>query len=266
MQAALTCFQTLYRANPVSISGIFDQNNVDVLSVSSLSSSVDSSLVLAEVDEGSCQSSPVRDRSEKEFRSFVETCLESLLTSGEEVGNIGHSEELLHIVETISLGVGDGEFSIDRRFSESLASHLEVSNEVVGLSCPGSGFDNFEVVRRILSLDVRVDSVLDTKTVELSLSESRPNDGLIDLDSVLLSTIDRDDVFDENVHGVEVKFILAEESERFFVETMFDGDGGDLLNVETLNLFDVTHNSTLVGSNGGEHEELLEVGVVAERR
>lgn len=223
-------------------------------------------MVLAEVDESSRQSSPVRDRSEEEFRSFVETSFESFLTSGKEVSNIGHSEKLLHVVKTISLGVRDGELSIDRGFSESLASHLEVSNEVVGLSSSRSGFDNLEVVRRIFSLDVRIDGVLDTKSIELSLSESRPNDRLIDLDGVLLSAINRNDVFDEDVHGVKVELVLAEESERFFVKTVFVGDSGDLLNVETLDLFDVTHNSALVGSNGSEHEKLLEVGVVAERR
>jgi hypothetical protein len=167
-------------------------------------------------------------------------------------------------VKAVRLGVRDGEFRVDRRLTKRLARHLEVADEVVVLAGAGSGLDDFAVVRRVLSADVRVDGVLDAKTVELGLTEAAPDGGLVDLVGVLLSAVNRDNVLDEDVHRLEVEVVLAVERERLLVETVLDHDGRDLLNVETLDALDVVHDATLVGADGGEHEELLEVGVVGE--
>ena len=112
----------------------------------------------------------------------------------------------------------------------------------------------------------RTDSVLDPQSIELSLSESAPNLRLVDLVGILRSSIQTGDVLDENSDGLGVLVVLVVHCEGLLVESLLDSDPGDLVRIVVLELADVSDDFPLVGSNGGEEEEVLESSVVRERR
>ncbi len=127
-----------------------------ILSVARLTRALDGALVLAKVDERSRQPCPVGDAREKDLRSLVELVLEALLADLEDVRDVGHRQEVLHVVQTIRLGIGVGELSVDLRLAERLAGHLEVADEVVVLAGATCDLDDLRIVRGVLRLDVRV--------------------------------------------------------------------------------------------------------------
>lgn len=220
-------------------------------------------MILPEVDESSGESRPVGNTREEKFRRFVQSSLESFLSRTQLISDVRHTQELLHVMQSIRSGVRESQLGIDDGFSKRFPSHLQISNEVVEFGGSSGGLDHFEIIGRIGSFDIRIDGVLDSETVELSFSESTPDGVFVDLVGVLRSSVNRDNVLDEDVHRAEVMSMLAVDRESFFVKSMFDRNAGDFLDVESFDLFDVRHDLAFVGSDGGEEEELLEVGVVA---
>ena len=113
---------------------------------------------------------------------------------------------------------------------------------------------------------MHTDRVLDTESVELSLRKTAPNLGLVDLVGIVHATIERHDVFDENIDSLGVLLVLLEDEERFLVQAMLNRDPGDLGGVVVLELVDVANDLALVRADGCQHQQVLEVAVVAERR
>lgn len=130
--------------------------SLDVLCVTRLPGTFDCCLVLAQVDERCSQTSPVRDAGEKQLRRLIELILEALLANFQDVSNIGHAEEVFHVMQTVRLGVGIGELSVDLRFADRLASHLKEADEVVMFASVVADLDELSEVGRILGLDVGI--------------------------------------------------------------------------------------------------------------
>jgi hypothetical protein len=110
------------------------------------------------------------------------------------------------------------------------------------------------------------DSILDPQTVELSLTESAPDLGLVDLVSILRSSVERSDMLDENAHRLSVLVVLGVDGKGLLVETLLDSDPRDLVRVVVLEPTDVADDLALVGADGGEEEEVLKRSVVGEGR
>ena len=73
-------------------------------------------------------------------------------------------------------------------------------------------------------------------------------------------------MLDENSDGLSVLVVLVVDREGLLVESLLDGDPCDLVRVVVLELADVSDDLSLVGSDGGEEEEVLKSSVVRERR
>ena len=126
------------------------------LSVARFPRALNRTLVLAEIDESRSKTSPVGDAREEDLSSLVQLVLETLLSDFKNVRNVGHRQEVLHVMQTIRLRICVCQLGVNLRLAERLAGHLEVTNKVVGLAGATGDFDNLGIVRRILGLDVRV--------------------------------------------------------------------------------------------------------------
>lgn len=117
----------------------------------------------------------------------------------------------------------------------------------------------------ILSFDVGVHRVFDTQTVELRFGQATPDCRFVDFGSELQSPVNRDDVFDEDVNSVDVEVVFLVDDQSFLVQAVVRSNLGDLRDVVVLQLVDVPDNLALVGANGSEQEQVLQVLVLAER-
>lgn len=129
---------------------------VSSLSVASFPSTLYGSLILSEVNQSGCQSSPVGNAREEKLSRLIQLVIEAFLSHFQDIGNISHGEEVLHVVQAIGLRVRMSELGVDLWFPQSFPGHLEVSNKVVIFIRTRCNFDNLDEVRWILRLDVRV--------------------------------------------------------------------------------------------------------------
>lgn len=111
---------------------------------------------------------------------------------------------------------------------------------------------------------IRTNRILDTKSVELGLSEPTPNLRLIDLVGIIQTTIDGDDVLDEYIHGHGVLLVLLVDRKCLFVQAVFGGDLGNFTSIVVLELVDVANDLALISADCGQEEQILQVLVVAE--
>ena len=110
------------------------------------------------------------------------------------------------------------------------------------------------------------DSILDTKAIQLRLGEARPHLRLVDLRCILHTTIQGDDVFDEDVDGVGMLLILFVNEEGLFIQAVFCGNLRDFTHVVVLELVDIADDLAFVSADGSQHQQVLQVLVVAKRR
>ena len=87
---------------------------------------------------------------------MVQFVLEAFFSDLEDVCNIRKIEEILHVVQAVRFGIRVCEFSVDLRFTETLASHLEEPHQVVVLASVIGDLDNLCKVRGIFSFDIRI--------------------------------------------------------------------------------------------------------------
>ena len=88
--------------------------------------------------------------------------------------------------------------------------------------------------------------------------------GSLTLGRVLVASVDGDNILDKHGDGLEMHVVLLVKRERLLMQTMLDGNVGDLDDIEAVQLVDVVHDAALVGANGGQEEQLLQVAIVAE--
>lgn len=91
-------------------------------------------MVLAEVDQSGGKTSPVGNAGEEKLGGLVQLVLEALLSNLQDVCDVGHSKEVLHVMKTVGLGISIRQLRIDLRFTERFASHLEEANQVIVLA------------------------------------------------------------------------------------------------------------------------------------
>lgn len=101
------------------------------LSVASLPRALDCTLFFAEVDESGCETGPVGDAREQDLRSLSQLVFEALRARLEHIRDARHREEVLHVMESVSLRVRVREISADLGLAERLARRMEVAEEIV---------------------------------------------------------------------------------------------------------------------------------------
>ncbi|KAI6757104.1 hypothetical protein HG531_002929 [Fusarium graminearum] len=219
------------------------------LDVVGLASALDGSLVVTKMDKGSGQLSPVRDASVEDLRSLVQAFLICLVT------------RLLDLLET---SVREGESCVNSSLAVGLASHAQVFDELLVLTSVCGDFDDLKVVSGVLSLDVRLDGIGNAEAVKLCLGNLAPDLREINLLSICLSTIDADNVLNQDIDSGRLVVGLLINLERFFKQTNLDTASGDFIGIVVIELVDIVHHTSLVSLGGSEHEQVLEVLVVTE--
>lgn len=71
-------------------------------------------------------------------------------------------------------------------------------------------------------------------------------------------------MLDENVDGKPMLLVLLVDREGLFVQLVLRRNLGDLVRIVVLEFADVADNFALVGANGGQQQEVLQVTVVTE--
>ena len=87
---------------------------------------------------------------------MVKLIIEALLADVKDISDVGEAKEVLHIVQAIRLGVRVRQLRVDLWLTKCLPSHLQVPDEIILFASAVGNFDHFSIVRRILSLDIRV--------------------------------------------------------------------------------------------------------------
>ena len=75
----------------------------------------------------------------------------------------------------------------------------------------------------------------------------------------LVGTVEVVDVLDENLDGAGVDLELLEDGERLLEQLAADGDVGDVRGVVVVEPVDVLHHLGLVGLDGGQDQQVLQV-------
>lgn len=87
---------------------------------------------------------------------MIELVVEALLADFEDVGDVSHGQEVLHIMEAVRFRICVGKLSVHLGFTKRPPGHLQVPNEIVMLARTARNLDSFDKVRGILGLDIRV--------------------------------------------------------------------------------------------------------------
>ncbi|CAI6082879.1 unnamed protein product [Clonostachys chloroleuca] len=237
--------------------------NPDVVS---LASAFNSGLVFGKVDESGGKLGPVGDAGVEDLGSFIKSLLVSLVTRFLNVSNVCSSEEVLELMELVQTGIAESEGSIDGSLPQGLAGHAKELDEFLVLASVGSDFNDLLVILGVLGLDVRLNGVRDTKSIELSLGNLAPNFRQVDLLGICLCSINADDVLNENIDGRRLVVGLLVDLKGFLMESHFNTGCSNVISVVVVELVDVVHDASLVSLGSREEEEILEILVVAEWR
>jgi hypothetical protein len=89
---------------------------------------------------------------------------------------------------------------------------------------------------------------------------------LVDLVGIFQSTINRNDVLNEDIDSHRMLLMLPVNRQCFLIKTVLSGNSCDISSVVVLKLVDIANNLALVSANGSEEKEVLEILVVAEWR
>ena len=71
-------------------------------------------------------------------------------------------------------------------------------------------------------------------------------------------------MLDKNVDCKRMLLMLLVDEEGLFVKSVINGDASNLLTVVVLQLVNVAHNLALVGTDRGQHHEVLKILVLGE--
>lgn len=117
-----------------------------------------------------------------------------------------------------------------------------------------------------LTMNGLTNRILNTKSIELGLCKAAPNFRPVDLRSIVLTTVNADDVLDKHIDGISMLLVFLVDHERFLVKPMLDRNFRNLGNIIVLELIDVVHDFALVCTYSRKHQEVLQILVIAERR
>lgn len=127
-----------------------------LLCVSSFPCTLHSCLVFSQVDECSSEPGPVGDAREEQFGCLVKLVVEALLSNLQNIRNVCHGQEVLHVVQSIGPCISIRELGVDLWLTKSLTCHLQIPHEIVMLASSVRNLDHLGKVRRILGLDIRI--------------------------------------------------------------------------------------------------------------
>ena len=110
------------------------------------------------------------------------------------------------------------------------------------------------------------DRVFDSETVKLCFCQSAPDLWLVDLVGVIDTTIQRDDVLDENVDRHTMLLVLLVDEEGLLIQAVLGGNLRNLTDVVVFEFVDIVNDLALVRPDCRQHEEILEVLIIREWR
>ncbi|PNY29194.1 Uncharacterized protein TCAP_00893 [Tolypocladium capitatum] len=248
---------------------LLDAGLVDLLpdlDVVGLPRAVNGSLVVTEVHKGGGELGPVGNAAVEDLGGLEQALLVGLVARLLNVGNVGGVQEVLELRELVQTSVAECQGSVDGGFTQRLASHAQVFDEVLVLARMGGNLDHLGVVLGIIGLDVRVNGVRDSETIQLGLGNLAPDLWKVNLLGVCLGSVDANDVLDKNVDGSRLVIGLLVDLESLLKQTHIYARGGNLVGAVSVQLVDVVHHTRLVCLGGGEQEQVLQVLVVTEGR
>jgi hypothetical protein len=110
------------------------------------------------------------------------------------------------------------------------------------------------------------DGVFDTQSVELRLGKTAPNLRFVDFSSIFNTAIQRHDMFHQDVDSHSMILVFLVDEERFLVQAVLGCDLRNLFRIVVLKFINIANNLALVGTDGSEHKQILEVFILVERR
>lgn len=128
--------------------------------------------------------------------------------------------------------------------------------------------DDHHVHGGISSLDEALDSLSEHALIELCLTKLSPDLWLVGLLCEGLGSLQVALLLEENLDGLDILSEFLVNAESFVIELVLIllGNFGELLTVIVVKPVDVVHDSALVGLDGGQDQQVLEVSVVGEAR
>lgn len=221
---------------------------------------------LLELDEHHGQARIVVDVVEQDLGRLVELLREALLAAVGDLGHVGLGDELVQVREAVGLGEAVDDLVVDQRLLHLGARHLEVGDEVVEQVLVLGRRDHVLVVAGVVGLEERLDRVLDHVLVQLRLGQDRPHLGLVPRVGELGGALDRVEVLQQHADGLGALLELLVDEEGLLVQLVLvrDRDLGDVGAVVVVQALDVVHHALLVGLDGREDEQVLQVLVALE--
>jgi hypothetical protein len=89
------------------------EDRVTLLCISCFTSALDGSLVFFQVDERGGKPGPIGNARKEQLGGLVQFVLETLLSYDEDICDIRHAEEILHVMKPVRLGVRIRKLRID---------------------------------------------------------------------------------------------------------------------------------------------------------
>lgn len=114
------------------------------------------------------------------------------------------------------------------------------------------------------SSTLHTDRIFDSKTIQLSLGKSTPNFRLVDLDCVVQTTVDANNVLNKDVDCLRMFVIFLVDRKRLLVQLVVGCNLGHFICIVILKLVNIVDDLALVRTDCGEHEKVLKGLVVTE--
>mmetsp|Transcript_10474 Transcript_10474/g.36145 ORF Transcript_10474/g.36145 Transcript_10474/m.36145 type:complete len:1393 (-) Transcript_10474:82-4260(-) len=223
-------------------------------------------LVLLELHESAGEPSPVGQAREDDLGRLEDSLVEAAITDRLEVDARGSNDELLQLSQLSDLGVRVRKLGVHGGLHDLGPHHLEVLDEVlVRVAVLGCGNDVI-ALGLVIGTDVRVDGILDASRGELGLGKLAPALLLLDLGGVLVRPLDRLEVLQKDLHGGDVEVELLVDEEGLLEELGAHRNLSNGRAIEVVEPVDVVHHPGSVRLDGGQNQQVLQVGVATEGR
>mmetsp|Transcript_3712 Transcript_3712/g.9309 ORF Transcript_3712/g.9309 Transcript_3712/m.9309 type:complete len:463 (+) Transcript_3712:1267-2655(+) len=223
---------------------------------------------LAQLHEARSELGVVRDRLVQDLRGLVRLLIVQPVADALHIRGVGAADEFLHLAQAVGLGVRVDELGVHHCVLSALAGHEQEPDQILEKLEALRGLDDLLVVRGILGLQVRVDGLCDLAVLKLGLAELVPDGAVAAAGSEFLGPLQGLQVHQQGVHGLGIEVVLLVDEEGLLVEAvgLAQGDLGNLRTVVVVQAVDVVHHASLVGLDGCQDEQVLQVFVLAEVR
>mmetsp|Transcript_108987 Transcript_108987/g.351891 ORF Transcript_108987/g.351891 Transcript_108987/m.351891 type:complete len:1017 (-) Transcript_108987:616-3666(-) len=243
--------------------------NVDLLprlGVVGLASSLHSLGVLTQLHMARGQLGVVGDGLVQDLGRLVGALVVQAVAHVLDVCSVGAADKLLHVTKALGLRIGVDKLGVDKLVLGGDPGHLQVAHELLVVLLALRGLDDLHVVRGVLGLEVGLHGLGRPARAHLGPAELAPDGRVVAARRELPGTLQGAEADEEGVHGLAVQVALLVDEEGLLVEAvrLSQRDLGDLGAVVAVQAVDVVHDPRLVGLDGREYEEVLQVPVLAE--